>query len=142
MAMKHAPSDTHDPLGLTQLSPSLSLADELLCSSIPLPRQPCIVYSVYTPVPACISRLHDSLELARRKVLDRNRSQPLLESWFSSVLVKRNPALYVYSIVSQDQSAQRQSEFNACTFDGLQGEPTPFTPENAVFVNPKLGFVH
>jgi mediator of RNA polymerase II transcription subunit 13, fungi type len=123
MASKHTSSDHHnDPSGPVQYPPSLSSSDRLLSSVISLPDDPCIAYAVFTPSPSNASHPQDSIELARRKIIARNSSLSLFDSWLPAVHIHCESALYVFAIVSKVHSRQAQSNLNSLHLDGLQGK--------------------
>ncbi|KAI0662854.1 hypothetical protein C8Q70DRAFT_475521 [Cubamyces menziesii] len=94
------PQDNTGSSVLSQMPPAVSLASAVLASTISLPEHPLIAYSVYACLPATPDPL-EHLELARRRVLHRNKDKPFLESLHPIVHVSKDIcALYVFAIGS------------------------------------------
>ncbi|KAH9986774.1 hypothetical protein BJV77DRAFT_1027850 [Russula vinacea] len=98
--------------------PSIDLSDRLLSSAIPLPPNALIAYAVFSPTTA--PTLHpDTVELARRHVLD-TRKPSLLDSLLCTVHVEKGgPKLYIFSVSSSDGAHDPYTSFNSLQFDGL-----------------------
>jgi hypothetical protein len=112
-------SDLSDPSHpLLAICPSA----RLLTSVIPLPHEPCIAYSIFIPLQNDPFHCQNSMELARRQILIRNKSLSLLQSCLPRVHISREPALYVFLITSHDCVAQSLSTLNDLHLDGLLGE--------------------
>jgi hypothetical protein len=106
-------------------APSLSSSDRLLSSFISLPENPCIVYSIFTPIQNDSLNGQDSIEYARRKLVLSTDTSSLFHRHLPSVHVGRDPALYVFSITSHEHAAQSLSTLHELVFDGLVGEQHP-----------------
>jgi Mediator complex subunit 13 N-terminal len=109
-------------------TPSLSSSDRLLSSFISLPKNPCINYSIFTPIQN--DSLHgqdsiNSIEYARRKLVLSTNTSSLFHRHLPSVRVGRDPALYVFSITSHEHAPQSLSTLHELVFDGLVGEQHP-----------------
>jgi Mediator complex subunit 13 N-terminal len=106
--------------------PSIDLSDRLLSSAIPLPPNALIAYAVFSPTTA--PTLHpDTVELARRHVLD-TRKPSLLDSLLCTVHVEKGgPKLYIFSVSSSDGAHDPFTSFNSLQFDGLICESSEYT---------------
>lgn len=116
MASKSHPERNTPPLL------QLSLSDQLLSSKISLPPKPSIAYARFVPSPVANLRAHESIELARRLVLERNASTPLLGSLLTSVHIGTLSFFYTFLITSEGHSSEATSTLNQLVFDGLIGE--------------------
>ena len=106
--------------------PSIDLSDRLLSSAIPLSPNASIAYAVFTPTTA--PALHpDTIELARRHVLD-TRKPSILDSLLCSVHIgKGGQQLYVFSVSSSDGTHDAFNSLNSLLFDGLICESFEYT---------------
>lgn len=118
-----------DSTGLSYLScfpPRFSLETPLLASILPLPANPRVSYTVWSPPPS--HKLPDSLafvEQARKKVGQRNASLSTVDSLLSSVHISGGSiALYVFAIGSMDRLSASQAALAELSFSGLIGEFT------------------
>lgn len=103
----------------------ISSSDKLLSSVISLPPKPHIVYTVFTPPPTNPPGSYESIELARRQILIRNGSSPILESILYSVHIDNlDSGLYVFAITAHDRITQCRSTISQLKLDGLNGENT------------------
>lgn len=100
----------------------LSLSDKLLSSRISLPPDPSITYAKFTPDPTATLRPHESIEVARRLILEQNTSTPLLESLLTSVHIGALSFIYIFLVTSESHSSEATSTLNQLIFDGLIGE--------------------
>lgn len=123
--------------------PSIDLSDRLLSSAIPLPPNALIAYAVFSPTTA--PTLHpDTVELARRHVLD-TRKPSLLDSLLCTVHVEKGgPKLYIFSVSSSDGAHDPFTSFNSLQFDGLICEFSEYTSRSlrTVPFNPFLLMVY
>lgn len=97
----------------------LSLSDQLLSSKISLPPNPSIFYAKYTTNSL---KSYESIEAARRLVLERNTATPLIESLLTSVHIGTLSFIYVFLITSEERSSEATSKLSQLVFDGLTGE--------------------
>jgi hypothetical protein len=124
MASKQTASpalDRSDSPGSTHCPPPISLTDRLLAFSIPLSSKPFIAYSVFVPSDVS-SDGQNSIESARRQVVSANKSLRIWHACLPSVRAGREPALYVFSITSEESVAQRISDLTAMRYDDLTCE--------------------
>jgi mediator of RNA polymerase II transcription subunit 13, fungi type len=101
-------------VALAQYPPSIDLSNKLLSSAIPLPPHASIVYVIFSPT---TSALHpDTIELARRRILD-TRKPSILDSLLCTVYVEKGvQQLYVFLVGSSDGANDLLSNLQ---FDGL-----------------------
>jgi hypothetical protein len=111
---------------LAQNPPSIDLSNKLLSSAIPLPHNPSIAYAVFSPTTSPVHH-PDTVELARRHVLDTGKSPSLLDSLLCTVHVEKGgQQLYVFSVVSSDGADDPFNRLNGLQFDDLIGESSEF----------------
>jgi len=113
---------TADGPSTSHCTPQISPSDRLLSSTITLPPNPSIVYSVFIPSVNSTSRPYDSIELARRSILSRNASAALLDSLLASVQISKESCIYVFTIIASDRIGEGMSILKDLHFDGLIGE--------------------
>ncbi|KAF9458006.1 mediator complex subunit 13 C-terminal-domain-containing protein [Collybia nuda] len=107
----------------------LSLSDQLLSSTISLPPNPSIAYAKFSPDLTAILRPHESIEVARRLILERNASTLLLGSLLTSVHIGAASFIYVFIITSESDSSEATSTLSQLILDGLfVTEVSSFTP--------------
>ena len=102
--------------------PSISSSSKLLSSIISLPVHPSIAYAMYIPVAVSDSPPEERIELARRRLVTRNKcaQASILESFLPCVRVgKDSKCLYIFRITSHDQTAESQGKISGLQFDGL-----------------------
>lgn len=87
-----------------------------------MPPGPSITYAKFTPDSTGTLQPHENIEVARRLVLERNTSTPLLESLLTSVHIGTLSFIYVFLITTESHSAEATSTLNQLRFDGLIGE--------------------
>ncbi|KAI0352771.1 hypothetical protein OH77DRAFT_1428194 [Trametes cingulata] len=123
------PQDNTGSSVLSQMPPPISLASSVLASTISLPEDPLIAYSVFVCAPATADPL-DQLELARRIVLRRNSGKAFLESLLPIVhLGKDGCALYVYAVGSTQRTCNAHDALAKLEFDTLTlSESSSFIP--------------
>ncbi|TFK43128.1 mediator complex subunit 13 C-terminal-domain-containing protein [Crucibulum laeve] len=114
--------------------PQIALTDTLLASRISLPSNSCIHYALFKPAPNPHSSspgpAHDTIELARRLVLDRNAEAPLLDSVLPSAHVATDSFLYLFAVSSHDLHLAT-SPLSGFQFDGLTViESSSFSPRD------------
>jgi mediator complex subunit 13 len=98
--------------------PSIDLSNKLLSSAIPLPPDASVAYAVYSPTTSPTHH-RDTIELARRRVLDTKKPS-LLDSLLCTVHVdKGGQQLYVFSVFSSDVAHDPYSSLNSLQLDGL-----------------------
>ncbi len=105
-------------LALAQHPPSIDLSNKVLSSAIPLPINTSVVYAAFSPTTS--PALHaDTIELARRRVIDIGKPS-LLDSLLCTVYVEKGTQqLYVFSIVSSDGTNDPFNSLRSLHFDGL-----------------------
>ncbi len=105
-------------LALAQHPPSIDLSNKLLSSAVPLPPNASVVYAAFSPITS--PALHaDTIELARRHVVDIGKLS-LLDSLLCTVYVEKGTIqLYVFSIVSSDGTNIPFNPLGGLHFDGL-----------------------
>lgn len=106
--------------------PSIDLSDRLLSSALPLSPNASIAYAAFTPTTA--PALHpDTIELARRHVLD-TRKPSLLDSLLCTVHIgKAGQQLYVFLVSSSDGAHDPFDSLNSLQFDGLICESSEYS---------------
>jgi hypothetical protein len=113
-------------VALAQPPPSIDLSNKLLSSAIPLPHNPSIAYAAFSPT---TSPAHhpDTVEIARRRVLDTGTSPSLLDSLLCTVHVEKSgPQLYVFSVVSSDGPDDPFIRLNGLQLNDLIRESSKF----------------
>ena len=111
---------------LAQYPPSIDLSNKLLSSAIPLPHNASIAYAVFSPTTPPAHH-PDTVELARRHVLDTGKSPSLLDSLLCTVHVEKGgQQLYVFSIVPSDGADDPFNRLNSLRFDDVIGESFEF----------------
>lgn len=116
-----APQDNTGSSFLAQFPPPISLASPVLASVIPLPDQPLIAYSVFTGASATnTSDQLNLIEIARRRILERNANHTILDSLLPSVYISKDLAvLYVFAFCSTVRTSESHVALLALQFDGL-----------------------
>src|SRR5258705_233986 len=110
-----AAADTPGQSSQSNLPPSVSLSNKLLSSIISLPANPSVVYASYEPAPADASSSEENIELARRLLVSRNKSEgtSILDSLLPCVRVHKDfKRLYVFGITSQDRMVESRGRIN------------------------------
>lgn len=112
-------------VALALLPPSIDLSDRLLSSAIPLSPNASIAYAVFSPTTA--PALHpDTIELARRHVLD-TRKPSLLDSLLCTAHIEKGgQQLYVFLVSSSDGAHDSFNSLNNLQFDGLIRESSEY----------------
>ncbi|KAI0329948.1 hypothetical protein GY45DRAFT_1278815 [Cubamyces sp. BRFM 1775] len=113
------PQDNTGSSVLSQMPPAVSLASTVLASTISLPEHPLIAYSAFTCLPATPDPL-EQLELARRRVLHRNKDKPFLDSLHPIVHVSKDTyALYVFAVGSTHRTCNAHDALIKLDLDTL-----------------------
>ncbi|KAF7799121.1 hypothetical protein EIP86_010351 [Pleurotus ostreatoroseus] len=109
---------------LSQQPQRISLSSPILASSLDLPPQPRISYSVYNvatdpAAPAAAEQL-ERIEQARRRIWQENESRPITDALFPSVRITRDAlVLYVFALGSGEAPLVGETAMQNLTLDGL-----------------------
>jgi hypothetical protein len=103
----------------SRIQQPLNASDRLLSIVLDLPANPVITYAVFIPTPNA-TLPHESLELARGKLMDLNKGLFMLDSIFHSVRVEQTaPALYAYKITSGEGAKGTLKSMRNLDLEGL-----------------------
>ena len=104
------------------IPPSISLSNTVLSSIISLPENPHILYAVLEPASDDDPSPEETIEVARRLLVSRNKSAEtsILDSLLPCVRVEKDlKCLYVFGITSHGRMVETRERITTLQFDGL-----------------------